>query len=823
METGLFDRKGNVVKIPLRHVDISGNVIGLFGEFTLRQVYENTTSDGIEILYTFPLSDTASVTAFQAIIGEKTVIGEIQESDKAYETYENSVRKGDSAFLLESRRPNIFQISLGQILPDETVEIVLTYLDEYKAIDDEMRMIIPTVVAPRYIHGTPVSEIVGPGSARPTGSVLDADFISPPIGSVEYKVTFNIEVNPLRKITTYESPSHNIQVASDTNGNLQITLVDGEAKMDRDFILVCKFAEEASSGGVAVNLENGEQIVCLSMMPELPSPSDDSGREYIFLIDISGSMSGIKLDQAKTALNICIRNLGAADTFNIVAFESSNHFFSKTKMPFNQLNLDKATRWINNLEALGGTEIYNAIRFSLKPGEQEKAIFLITDGEVGNEAEIMSFIKKNIANGRLFTFGIDTAVNAYFINGAAEAGNGKAEFVYPGEKIDDKAVRQFSRITSKPLEKATLNWGKTQAYDIIPEKLPLLYDLEPQFVIAKIKGEMVTPLKVKGMFGNTPYEIEISPESIVKGKNTNLVSKIWAKHKIKILEEQSKQVSNKRRVESIKEEIIELSITYGVLSSLTSFVAVYERTDKASGLPKTVVVPVSMPYSWEMEIQSPMGLMDNLFGGTGIVGMCKMSCYEEIDNYNNSPVEILNRQELLKILARNQNADGSFPGINHDEEDEIAVTALAVIAFIAGHENKTIYKKQLEKSAKYLMEKANTGKFNNEESVLILLALAYCLNINILKKALVKEAEVLISILGSNISCDAQKEKVSKILVCLKNNLTKESNKILLESIGISSLDENDLRNEIDKNREEKSILDVVAKLSLIIESDKEI
>lgn len=736
MEFGLSAREEKQArKVPLKAVDISGNVMGEFMHVKIVQKYVNEGGRNAEFLYTFPLPDKASVCGFSAKISEKLVKGEVREKKQAYREYNNAVRKGDSAFLLENFRPDVFQVSLGQVEEGEEIEIEIAYMQEIKVLDGEMRISIPSLVAPRYIPGNPKGRKLGMGTMPPSDRVPDADFITPPIGEADYRARINLSINAERKITTAHSPSHSIKVNYREDGSAVVSLTEDDMIMDRDFILVVKtFGDQMPLCTYGKN-SKGEYFAFAAFTPELPVFQKKEYFNYIFLIDVSGSMSGEKLTQAKNAIKICLRNLIDGDTFNIAAFESRLHVFKRESLIFNQKNLDEATDWISGLEDMGGTEIMPAIEFALLEGKadgHEKIVMLFTDGQVGNEKEIVKLIKAHNKNVRLYSMGIDTSVNSYFINAVAEAGNGSSEFVYPGENVDDKVIRQFSRVNAAWMEGMKIEIDGVNTIDI-PGGIPVkLYDLEPLSLIMKLDSLPSGSAAIKGCSGGE--EIKIEFDSVKEGPDAEILEKLWARRKVEEMEGYLNS-GNPRRYQNVKEDIIKLCETYGISSEYTSFVAIYERENKISGLPETVVVPVSVPYIWDMykadERDMPSFLQNKSsisgFGGVvsrSVNNMCRDSepsllyCMEEkqapcpmaaapVRHNLNSEMKKETRQrgkgDEIKALAAKQNSDGSFGSFGTAASVKVCETAKALIAFSISSSDILPFRNQLSKAVDFLI------------------------------------------------------------------------------------------------------------------------
>ena len=722
MEYGLINRK-NQKSVALKAVDISGDLAGNALWVKIRQHYHNDSGENAEFIYTFPLPENAAVCDFIATIGEKVITTEIKEKEQAFAAYDEAIRQGDSAFLLESMRANVFQISLGQIDTGEDVKIEINYFQEITTSDTEMRILIPTLVGSRYIPGNVSGEKIGPGEARPTDRVPDADFISPPRGNTDCRASLQMNIKTMSPFISIDSPSHRIQVEQSDFTTAAVSLEEGTTRMDRDFILSLKLSDEPLPRILYGQNDRNEYYALASYTPELPAIDKKQAGEYIFLIDISGSMAGEKLEQAAQAMKICLRNLGNNDLFNLVAFESELHPFSQKSLPFNQKNLDLATRWVNRLRSMGGTEILPAVEFALKEEtpEYEKIILLFTDGQVGNENEIINYIKARNQNLRLFSIGIDTTVNDFFINRIAEAGNGYAEFAYPGENLEDKVIRHFSRIHANYMENITL---QMEGLSLEPGgKIPnRLYDMEPFTQVFKMNSQPQDKMIIKGYSGAQEMVLEI--DEIIKSPNAKVLEKLWAKRKITELETYL-QSGNPRRAKTIQADIIELSQKHHLLSSLTSFVGVYQRENKLSGLPELITIPVDIPYGWDMFNR------DNISRDCLIVNEClsssvggnlfsfqtssrvrfkakRMYVQDSVDIADTPHPDAGTQESKVKQLAASQNADGSFGTITGEKSAIIMETVQAIIYILENAGSISPFRNQLLKALRFLMTQEET-------------------------------------------------------------------------------------------------------------------
>lgn len=441
---------------------------------------------------------------------------------------------------------------------------------------------------------------------------------------------------------------------------------------------------------------------------------------YILLIDISGSMAGTKLEQAKNALQLCLRNMETDDSFNIIAFESACHCLSPAgALPFNQASLERAAHWINDLHAMGGTEILQPVEFALEnSGNKGTVILLFTDGQVGNEQQIISLVRRGIRGNRLFTFGIDTAVNSYFINKLAGAGKGLAEFIHPGERIEDKVLRQFSRINTPAALDVDVEWSAMQDVELYPRAIPALFDGDPVAMAAKYRGALAGTVSLTGRLKGKSFRAELDLSRLGAGE-AGFLKKIWARMKIEHLEKTLEEI-NPRRRKAFAEEIVNVSREYNLASSQTSFVAVQERVNRATGVPETVVVPVAPAAEWSaLTCHHPAGVMNGaVLGMRPSRGLFRLGHSENIMPCHAGAAPAGadsitagsggNLQEAVRLIALQQLAEGSFPagaGEANRGDSRFENTALAALALLLAADEIGIYRRQIEKAISYLLDR----------------------------------------------------------------------------------------------------------------------
>lgn len=544
-------------ELALKKVKIIGNVIGKFGSFEIEQVYKNNTKKVLEVGYTFPIVETATVVGFEINVGDKVLKGKCKEKGEAKKEYQRNIVQGNSSYLMEQETDNIFKISVGKIDKDEEVTIKIQYIDKFEITDNTIQILMPTLVTPKY-------------KSNITSKLF--------YGKVDYTIDFNINIDKSLNRKSISCPSHKINlIDEDKTERVEVLNYD----LSRDFKLLIELKNELSSNAITSKTRDEKDMIYLSFMPEILDSYEDSEKEYLFIIDVSGSMMGDKLDETKRAVIECLKQLDEGDKFNIIPFESEFEAMNIKSIEYNEENMKNAINYINDLRPLGGTEILEPIKFALYEKNTDKIVLLFTDGQVGNENEIIKFVEDNINRSRIFPFGIDTNVNSAFIKQLAKVGNGKAELIQPREKIDDKIIRTFARIQTPLLEEITIDYGNNKVIDEIREE-KCLFNYEFFNVFVKVE-QLQDDIQLKGKILDKEYVWKINKENI---KNTDVdLEVLFAKQEMDRLEEYIRNIYDHEKIENYKKMIIELSEKYNINSKYTSFITVYERENKLLEVP----------------------------------------------------------------------------------------------------------------------------------------------------------------------------------------------------------------------------------------------
>lgn len=766
MAYGIKEIKGNNEGIILKKVSINGNVCGSYAEVSIHQVYENSGKSDIEGVYFFPIPKRAIVSGFEAEIGGRTLKAVVEEKEKSIKIYENAKVRGDNTFLLEEFKQHQFKISIGKIISGETVSIKLSYINELEYKDNTYKLVIPAVFEQKNLNTD--SKI---NSFK--NNVLDK-FLGKKYEENDFQLKTNILVESLCKLD-FNSPYHKIDVERDGDTISKITLNQEYESMDKDFILYMKEQEHLEADGMIYEYkENGEErgIVYIRMIPKLDHFEEEIEENYVFLIDISDTMEGEKLEQAKNALQLCIRNLSKGDKFDIVAMGDSLKYFSEEGMAeFNADNLRNASKWIDNLTTESDADIFEGLKYALENEGGHNTILIFTDDQVEEEEEILSFVKDHLDDNRIFTFGIDSEANNYFLNKLAHECFGKAEFINNGNRIEDIVLKQFRRIQNPEVDDIQIDWGSLKIASTYPRTIEYMYDREPFAIFADVIGEVGGEVTIRGKVGNKDYIQKINLDNFNTEENATLLKKVWARKRIKSIE-LNMNVERGETRESMRRKVVELSKNNGILSQETTYIFMELREEPVLGIELRNIIPLKVNESTLADELEKLDIED-----TEVVGFI----YKTHDDLSVDHKKVMNdneyldrrypRGKLLRVIAKNQFADGAFVDYEDSStEDKIETTAMVLLAFTIGDEDIDIYFNQLNKSIEFLTNSYANINIDVSSTIakMSILALNRCIDKNISKGRNTEKAMYTINYLYKILN----EREEDKILV---NNLIEYS------------------------------------------------
>ena len=585
------------------HTTVDAHVNGMLAEVHYSQLFKNDSDEWREGIYVFPLSEASAINHMEMRIGERIIIGEIKEKQEAKRVYEEAKREGKRAALTEQQRPNMFTQKVANIGPGEEVEIRLTYIQKIDFRNSQFEWRLPTTITPRYIPGVPllpesdneeIQFFSDPdfGWANATSLVPDAHEITPPMiaeqgGKIRNPVKISVTLDSGLPLSHIDALYHDVVIKKD-NGEHHIKLSKSFVEMDRDFVLQWASTNQSTpTAAIFSETTHGEDYAMLMLVP----PTDNSltmalPRDIVFIIDTSGSMQGDSIEQARNSLAAALQRLGKQDRFNIIEFNSNYHPLFSGLQAVDSNSIYMASEWVERLSATGGTEMLPALEAAFRNMDSEERlqqIVFITDGAVGNEKQLLKSIYDNLGSSRLFTVGIGSAPNSYFMRKAAEFGNGTFTHIGNQSEVGEQMTLLFNKLESTVTTNISINWSAQAEY--YPSSIGDLYQGEPLIVNAKLE-HFPKEITIKGKTENSEW---IRTLSLPKKARHKHLSTVWAREKIESIED--KETTGTITESSAKSEILSLALRHKLLSRFTSFVAIEQvvsRPKAASAKANTI-------------------------------------------------------------------------------------------------------------------------------------------------------------------------------------------------------------------------------------------
>ncbi len=606
--------------LPLMSLDVEGRIDGLLSQVTVRQTFVNATGEPLEATYIFPLPDRAAVTDFRMAVAGRVIEGVLKERGQARREYTEAIRQGHRASIAEEDRPGVFSLRVGNLMPGDVATVQLTMVGVLPYRDGEVTFRFPLVVAPRYIPGVALSgPSVGGGTAVDTNDVPDASRISPPVLLPGFP-------NPVRlslTIDLYESaaPADDLRVSlftvfGEEQGDVRRLILQPGERLDRDFILRFRLGGDGVCSSLSLHPdagESGEGTFALTVVP--PASSVDGSvtqrpRDVVFVLDRSGSMSGWKMVAARRAMARMVETLVEADRFAVFAFDdrietpqSGNRGLGL--VPASDRNRFKAVEFLAKLESRGGTEIARPLDQAVglldeRDNDRERILVLVTDGQVGNEDQVLKVLGVRLKGIRVFTLGIDQAVNEGFLRRLTDLGQGggSCELVESEDRLDAVMDVIHRRIGTPVITDVRLlpeaSGLDFLADTLVPDRPPSLFAGSPLLLMGRYSGWPTGAVELRG---KTPTGTTWREMVVPSIRDNPAIASAWARGQIRQLEDRYAAGSGDHS--ALEQTIIETSLRFGALCRFTAYVAV----DRAAvvnegGAVHSITQPVEMPVGW---------------------------------------------------------------------------------------------------------------------------------------------------------------------------------------------------------------------------------
>jgi Ca-activated chloride channel family protein len=588
----------------------------VIADVTVRQVYENRGTRPIHARYVFPASTRAAVYGMTMTVGDVQTVARIRERRQAAREFDTAKREGKSASLLEQSRPNVFTMKVANVLPGDTISVELRYTELVVPAGGVYEFVYPTVVGPRY------------SEKRESEASAGDEFVRAPYtrqGEAprsEFHLTGVVSTGlPLQDV---ESPSHQIELRWIEPGRARVMLDDaGRASGDRDFILRYRLTGQEIASGLLLyqapasargcvdasygevsperpvdpcGRDGGDENFFLLMAepPQAVQPGAVPPREYVFVVDVSGSMHGFPLDTAKTLMRDLANVLRPSDTFNVVVFADGSDTFSPASVPATRPNLARALQFLGAKAGGGGTRLLAALERAAsiprRPGTA-RSVVLITDGYIEAEADVFDFVRARLDEASFFAFGIGSSVNRHLIEGVARAGAGEPFVVTEPAGAAQAAARLRQYIDTPVLTGIDVTFHGFDAYDVQPARIPDLFASRPIVVAGKWRGAASGWIEISGSTGLGVYRTAVDVAPATSDVRLGALRHLWARTRLAEISDFGPSAPSEERVA----EITSLGLRYGLLTRYTSFVAVQEIVRRTTQDAEDVDQPLPLP------------------------------------------------------------------------------------------------------------------------------------------------------------------------------------------------------------------------------------
>src|SRR5690349_10511189 len=576
----------SVDQLPLKDTRVEISVSGVIADVKVRQIYRNEGSRPINASYVFPASTRAAVYSMRMQIGDEIIVAKIKEREQAKQDFEKAKEEGKSASLLEQQRPNVFSMSLANIMPQEQVEIELRYTELLIPTDNVYEFVFPTVVGPRY------------QSPQDKNKQEDAFIQNPYLHQGQQPPSeLHIEARIAAGLPVYDltCPSHTIYPQWQ-NGVAQLTLDDSKPfEGNRDFVVRYRLAGDQIASGLLLFQGTDENFfLYMAQPPQRVAADFVPPREYIFVVDVSGSMNGFPLETSKRLLRNLIGKLRPTDLFNVVLFAGDSAALSPQSLPANQENIARAIALIDQQRGSGGTELLGAVQQAMSLPRQEgvsRSLLLVTDGFVGGEQGVFDHIKANLNKCNVFAFGIGTSVNRYLIEGVARAGMAEPFIVTEESEADGVADKFREYVESPVLTDIKVRANGFDIYDVNPVNFPDLLAQRPIALFGKWRGAPTGMIELTGKSGQGVYTTQLDVASSQPDEANSALRYLWARSRIAELSDYGAYEVSDDNVKAITA----LGLKYNLLTRYTSFIAVREVVTNPTGSAQDVNQPLPLP------------------------------------------------------------------------------------------------------------------------------------------------------------------------------------------------------------------------------------
>lgn len=582
------------VPVPLKHTDVKADIAGYIATVDVTQNYHNPFNSKIETVYVFPLPHNAAINEFVMTIGPRKIRGIIRERAEAERIYQEARGQGYVASLLTQERPNIFTQSVANIEPGKQIDIHIRYFHTLAYEDGWYAWHFPMVVGPRF---NPPGSTDGIGAVprnQPgaSGQSTEVQYLKPTERS-GHDISLAVHLDAGVKIEQIEIPSHRADTRP-AESSADVTLARSDSIPNKDFLLRYRVAGDKLKSAILVsNDEKGGYFTLMLYPPQSLNALPRRPIELVYVIDCSGSMGGQPIAQAKAAIRHSLSKMRPDDTFQIIKFSNDAQAMSDRPLPFSRDNVNYALAYLDQPYGGGGTMMIEGIRKALDATRDQsrlRFVCFLTDGFIGNEAQILGEIHQRIGDSRIFSFGVGSSVNRYLLDHMAKMGRGAVAYLALNQQAEPVMDAFFERISHPALTDISIDWGGMKVSEVYPAQLPDLFVGRPVILTGRFTGNGTAQIRVKGKVGGENEQIPLAL-NLDKTARRDALRPIWARMKIADLADQSTWQDNPNLPAQIKS----LALEHNLMSAFTAFVAVDATQKTAGDYGTSVAVPVPTP------------------------------------------------------------------------------------------------------------------------------------------------------------------------------------------------------------------------------------
>jgi Ca-activated chloride channel family protein len=571
--------------LPLDSTRADIRIAGVIADVTVTQAYRNDGDRAISARYVFPASTRAAVYGMKMTIGDRQIVAKIKQREQAKQEFEAAKKAGKTATLLEEQRPNVFTMSVANILPKDRIQVELKYTELLVPTDGAYELVYPTVVGPRYASAT-------------TPATTSNQFVASPYTragvSPAHDVGIHVALNAGMTIQSVESPSHKIATTVGMNRSAATIDLDSSEHNggNRDFVLRYRLSDDKFASGLLLFQGKTENFfLAMVQPPARPSPELIPPREYVFIVDVSGSMAGFPLETTKKLMTDLLTGLRPVDRFNVLLFSGTSALYAPASVIASQSELKKAKAFIDAQRGGGGTELLAAVQQAMqlpRPADNvSRSFVVVSDGYIAEEPAVFEHIRTHLGQANVWSLGIGSAVNRHLMEGIAKAGQGEAFTVLDPSQAAATAAKLRTYISTPVLTNVSVRFDGFRAYDVAPASLPDVFAQRPVIVFGKYSGAPAGKIALTGTSGRGNFTTTLDAAAVRPDANNAALSYLWARAKISELSDFYNDDAN-------RDAVTTLGLQYNLLTKFTSFIAVSEIIRSRTGS-IDVDVPSAMP------------------------------------------------------------------------------------------------------------------------------------------------------------------------------------------------------------------------------------